>query len=236
LVILFPFGHSPHPPGCRTNSRERPSHQRACSLEIASITNANLTFTRGLVWLEDVHYNADKGGAPSERIHTFIWDNLVFDGPFTYRDFSYDALDVGQVNAAINTVDLGKFSLANQTSSWSVLNMPANPQAAAARVLFNFDTQFSAVPTVLNVIVNGHAHPTPWPYPDKLTNTWRTFAVTIPLTDLVPGTNVVQIGSNDSMITSNVNIVLVDVPGGVPVLPGSKNTYPAGGVSVGSAQ
>jgi hypothetical protein len=201
--------------------------------KIASITNANLTLTRGLVWLEDVHYNADKGGAPSERIHTFVWDNLAFDGPFTYRDFSYDALDVGQVNAATNTVDLGKFSLANQTSSWSVLNMPANPQAAAARVLFNFDNQFSAVPTVLNVTVNGHAHPTPWPYPDKLTNTWRTFAVTIPLTDLVPGTNVVQIGSNDSMITSNVNIVLVDVPGGVPVLPGSKNTYPAGGTSTG---
>ncbi len=29
------------------------------------------------------------------------------------------------------------------------------------------------------------------------------------------------------MITSNVNIVLVDVPGGVPVLPGSNNAYPA---------
>jgi hypothetical protein len=27
---------------------------------------------------------------------------------------------------------------------------------------------------------------------------------------------------------SNVNIVLVDVPGGVPVLPGSNNAYPAG--------
>jgi hypothetical protein len=204
--------------------------------KIASITNANLTFTRGLVWLEDVHYNADKGGAPSERMHTFVWDNLAFDGPFTYRDFSYDALDVGQVNAATNTVDLGKFSLANQTASWNVLNMPASPRGTAARVLFNFDTQFSAVPTVLNVTVNGHAHPTPWPYPDKLTNTWRTFAVTIPLTDLVPGTNVVQLGSDDSMITSNVNIVLVDVPGGVPVLPGSNNAYPATGVSVGSAQ
>ena len=30
--------------------------------KIASIVNANLTLTRGLVWLEDVHYNADKGG------------------------------------------------------------------------------------------------------------------------------------------------------------------------------
>jgi hypothetical protein len=197
--------------------------------KIASITNANLTLTRGLVWLEDVHYNADKGGAPSERIHTFIWDNVAFDGPFTYRDFSYDALDVNQIVAGYPyLVNLGQFSSANQTASWNVLNMPANPQASAVRVLFNFSNELNPVPTVLNVVVNGHAHPTPWPYPDTLTNTERTFAVTIPITDLVPGTNVVQLGSDQPMATSNVNIVLVDVPGGVPVLPGSNNAYPAG--------
>jgi hypothetical protein len=204
---------------------------------IASVTNANLTLTRGLIWLEDVHYNADKGesgpNVPSQRQHTFVWDNVAFDGPFTYRDFSYDALDVNQPNAATKTLDLGKFSLSNQTTSWNVPNMPANPQAAAVRVLFNFYTQFQAVPTVLNVIVNGHAHSVPWPYPDKLINTWRTFAVTVPITDLVAGTNVVQIGSDDATVVTNVNIVLVDVPGGVPVLPGSNNAYPAGGASPG---
>ena len=200
---------------------------------IAAITNANLSLTRGLIWLEDVHYNADKGesgpSVPSQRQHTFVWDNVAFDGPFTYRDFSYDSLDAIQHNAATSTVNLGKFSLANQTSSWNVLNMPAKPQASAVRVLFNFSNVLSPVPTVLNVTVNGHAHPTPWPYPDKLQNTWRTFAVTIPITDLVPGTNVVQLGSDQPMVTSNVNIVLVDVPGGVPVLPGSNNAYPASG-------
>ena len=198
---------------------------------IAVITNANLSLTRGLIWLEDVHYNADKGGSPSQKQHTFVWDNVAFDGPFTYRDFSYDALDANQLKAATSTVNLGKFSPPNQTASWNVLNIPANPQADAVRVLFNFNNEFSAVPTVLNVTVNGHAHSTPWPYPDKLTNTWRTFAVTIPITDLVPGTNVVQLGSDQPMVTSNVNIVLVDVPGGVPVLPGSNNAYPAAGAS-----
>jgi hypothetical protein len=194
--------------------------------KIASFTNANLTFTRGLVWLEDAHYNADKGGAPSEKMHTFIWDNVAFDGPFTYRDFSYDALDGTQLNVATNTINLGKFSPANQTASWNVLNIPSNPQGSAVRVLFNFSNEVNPVPTVLNVVVNGHAHPTPWPYPDTLTHTWRTFAVTIPITDLVPGTNVVQLGSDQPMVSSNVNIVLVEVPGGVPVLPGSNNTYP----------
>jgi len=192
---------------------------------IAVVTDANLSLTRGLIWLEDVHYNADKGDLPSQKEHTFVWDNVAFDGPFTYRDFSYDALDVNQVNAATQTVDLGKPSLPNQTASWNVLNMPANPKAASVRVLFNFYQQNPA--KTLNVIVNGHAHPTPWPFPDTQSFMWRTYAVTIPITDLVPGTNVVQLGSDQAMITTNVNIVLVDVPGGVPVLPGSNNAYPA---------
>jgi hypothetical protein len=204
--------------------------------KIASITNANLTFTRGLVWLEDVHYNADKetlsepAGTPSQRQHTFVWDNLAFDGPFPGRDFTFDALDAlrpysgdGFVAGAVN---LGQESNAFLAASWNVLDVPTNPQASAVRVLFNFTNEFSPVPTVLNIIVNGHAHPTPWPYPDMLQNTWRTFAVTIPITDLVPGTNVVQLGSDQPMITSNVDIQLAGVPGTVPVLPGSNNAYP----------
>jgi hypothetical protein len=191
---------------------------------IAVITNANLTLTRGLIWLEDVHYNADKGAPPSQKQHTFVWDNVAFDGPFTYRDFSYDALDVSRFNAATSTIDLGKFSLPNQTASWDVLNVPANPTPGAVRVLFNFFA-YNAFKT-LNLVVNGHAHAVAWPYPDTQGFTWKTFAVSIPVTDLVAGTNVVQLGSDQAMATSNVNIVLVNVPGGVPVLPGSNNAYP----------
>jgi hypothetical protein len=194
---------------------------------IAVITGVNLGITRGLMWIQDVHYNADKGDPtlPSQREHTFVWDNVAFDGPFTYRDFSYDALDplTPFVNGSVN---LGKKSDANQSSSWNVLNMPANPQPTAVRVLFNF--YHEGVPTALNVAVNGHAHSTAWPYPDRVGFTARTLAVTIPATDLVPGTNVVTIGADQAIVASNVNIVLVGVPGGVPVLPGSNNAYPAG--------
>jgi len=208
---------------------------------IAVIRNANLTLTRGLIWIEDVHYNADKAesgpNVPSQREHTFVWDNVAFDGPFTHRDFSYNALDAmspfTDITALAGSVNLGKKSDANQSSSWNVLNMPANPQPAAVRVLFNFYHQDA--PTVLNITVNGHAHPTPWPYPDRVGFTERTFAVTIPATDLVPGTNVVTIGADQAIVTSNINIVLVDVPGGVPVLPGSNNAYRAGGASPGSS-
>jgi FG-GAP-like repeat len=207
--------------------------------KIASITNANLTFTRGLVWLEDVHYNADKqtltlGTAPStsQSQHTFFWDNLAFDGPFPGRDFTYDALDAltpftGD-NFIAGSVNLGQFSDANQTTSWNVPNVPANPQASAVRVLFNF---YNAPSTnVVNVTVNGNTTiSTPWPYPDMVPYTGRTFAVTIPITDLVAGTNVVQIGTDQPTVTSNVNILLAGVPGAVPVLPGNSRSYPGGG-------
>ena len=194
---------------------------------ISKITNANLTFSRGLVWLEDVHYNADKGDTarPSQRQHTFSWANVAFDGPFPGRDFAFDAPDntTPGLNGAVN---LGKFSAANQAATWNIPALPANPQAAGARVLFNFNTQASN-PTKLNVTVNGNLHSVPWPYPDQRLYTWRTYAVTIPLTDLVAGTNVVTLGSDVAEISANVDIVLAGVTGGVPVLPGSDNAYPS---------
>jgi hypothetical protein len=181
---------------------------------IAVIRNANLTLSRGLIWLDDVHYNADKGSAPSQRMHTFIWDNVAFDGPFTYRDLSFDALDASVPVGVNGAVNLGKTSGAGQFATWSVLGMPAAPSAEAVRVLFNAFHQDA--PTVLNVTVNGHAHAVPWPYPERQGFTWRTLAVSIPITDLVPGTNAVTIGADQTITTSNVDIVLVNAGGHLP--------------------
>jgi hypothetical protein len=98
--------------------------------------------------LEDAHYNADKAtlsepaGTPSQSQHTFVWDILAFDGPFPGRDWTFDALDaltpVTNDGVVVGTANLGQFSNADQTASWSVLGVPANPQASAVRVLFNF--------------------------------------------------------------------------------------------------
>jgi hypothetical protein len=193
--------------------------------KIASFTNANLTLTSGLVWLEDVHYNADKGGAPSERQHTFVWDNLAFDGPFTHRDFGYNALDNNGVGPYPGSTSLGQVSAAGSSASWNVLGVPASPNPAAVLVLFNF--YHDTPPTTLTVTVNGNAHSVPWPYPDMIQSTWRTFAVTVPVTDVIAGTNIVAIGATDqAIVTSNVDIVLGNVPGGVPVLPGNSRSYP----------
>jgi hypothetical protein len=203
--------------------------------KIATIANANLNLTRGLVWLLDVHYNAKKSNCPSDHYpecqdqHTFTWDNLAFDGPFTYRDFSFDALDNNLVNRD-GTVQLGKSAGPNQFTHWQVLNMPANPQAASVRVLFNWSTFPGPMPSAFQVRVNGNLHSIANPYPaNDLPNgvgAWRTLPVSIPITDLVAGTNEVEIGTDLRTAISNVNIVLVNVPGGVPVLPGTNNAYP----------
>ncbi len=184
---------------------------------IAVIKNANLTLTRGLIWLEDAHYNADKGGAPSQRMHTFVWDNVAFDGPFTYRDLSFDAPDAAVPIGSNGVINLGKTSGAGQSSTWNVPGLPAGPSAAAVRVLFNFFHQDP--PNALSVSVNGHPHVAPWPYPERQGFTWRTLAVTIPISDLIAGTNTVTIGADQTITTTNVNIVLVDARLSVPTAP-----------------
>jgi hypothetical protein len=141
-------------------------------------------------------------------VHTFAWDNVGFDGPFTFHDLSFDAPDNDKVNA-LGTINLGRFSGPNQSAVWSVPGMPASPTAAAVRVLFNFFDYTN--PATIAVTVNGHAHSLAYPYPDNLTFTWRTIDLQIPLEDLVAGTNVVTIGSAQAMLTSNVNIVLANV-------------------------
>src|SRR5207244_6108016 len=63
-------------------------------VKLATVVKASLGFTRGLVWLEDVHYNANKdigGNQKLQGLHTFTWDNVGFDGPLLARDLGFDA-------------------------------------------------------------------------------------------------------------------------------------------------
>ncbi len=214
---------------------------------LATISNANLSLTRGLLWLEDVHYNAAKACCNENgphRQHTFTWDNVGFDGPFTYTDLAFDAPDNTKVNSD-GTIDLARFSAPNQTATWAIPGMPAEPVAAAVRVLFNWFVYTN--PPSLTVIVNGHVHTVPYPYPDQLTFTWRTLDVLVPITELVAGTNTVAIGSPQSMDTSNVGIVLSNVstssstpvptldpsahPATATLVPVTPTTAPSGGTT-----
>ena len=127
---------------------------------IARVTNPNLSLTRGLIWLEDAHYNADKGELPSQREHTFAWDNGAFDGPKTYRDWSFDAPD-RLTPAGATAVNLGDLSGPGQSTSWTIPNVQTSAAATGARALFNF-YHYDA-PSTITATVNGHPHVVAWP-------------------------------------------------------------------------
>jgi hypothetical protein len=191
---------------------------------IADVTGANLSFTKGVIWIDDVHYNADKGpmDRPSQRNHTFTWDNIAFDGPLLARHLSFDVLDsMVTLNQGTGGVYLGWDSTPMQPVNVTTLPMTADNIKAASGALLMFNWWALRAPLTVEYSVNGHSHTQAWPYPDNQANTPRTLAIPISLSELVAGPNAVTLGvTNDYAEWSNINIALLDAAGIVaPVLP-----------------
>jgi len=190
--------------------------------KIAVITNMSLTLTRGLVWLEDVHYNGDKDG-PDQGTHTFTWDNLAFDGPILPRDLAFDVLD------RLSLVGPGYPGLLNL--GWPL--SPGGPpltlmvsgvynidKAAAAILTFNYSTDN---PITLSYRVNtGVWHDQPWPFGACFSQGGfvscgsKTISVPVPLSEVQPGTNTIQFKTADTtnnLGISNVDLILVGAGG-----------------------
>src|SRR5262249_22725404 len=105
---------------------------------IADVVNTNLSFTKGVIWIDDVHYNADKGpmDRPSQRNHTFAWDNIAFDGPLLARDLSFDVLDsMVPLNEGTGGVLLGWDSTPMKPVALTTLPMTAANISAASGAL-----------------------------------------------------------------------------------------------------
>ncbi len=185
-------------------------------VHIATIANANLSFTRGLVWIEDAHYNGNKFN--TQGTHTFTWDNVGFDGPVLPRDLTFDAPDCkcGTATLQNGTTGTNLAYFVGPNASVSVNTLPVTSAnitvAAGAAVLFNFwDT---LEPFTINLAVNGHSISTPWPYPDTQTGA-RTLAVDVPLADLISGVNTVTfMTGNYGLNVFNVDLLLKGAGGG----------------------
>jgi hypothetical protein len=171
--------------------------------------NVNVPLTRGLIWVEDVHYNACKSFG-SQCDHTFVWDNVGFDGPILPRDW---ATDVNDRLAPLSggSVDLGWSVGAGGTTP--VLSLPTIgadkiAQASGALLTLNFGPQGT---TTLTYRLNGGAwHTQAWPYADNGSNwSWRTLAVPVPLTDVKAGPNTVEIQSSAMAAIANVDLILI---------------------------
>jgi hypothetical protein len=172
---------------------------------LASIP-VNLSFTRGLIWLQDVHYNGNKFG--TQREHTFSWDNVGFDGPLLPRDLAFDVSDaLAPVSGHAGQVNLGWLAPVGAGPQLSVPNVSGLDTASAALLTFNF---FQNDPIgSLSYVVNGHAHSVPNPFPDAALGTWRTLGVPVPLSDVVSGTNTVSISADHTVAVANVDLIMV---------------------------
>lgn len=171
---------------------------------MATAANANLTMTRGVVWIEDVHYNACKYDAQCD--HTFAWDNVGFDGPTPYRDLSFDVPDASTVSGG----NLGWLATSTPLALHTLPVFQLQPPTSAI-VTFNAITgTYPLTGEVPQVRVNGG----PWHSAIGPTGDdgWRTFAITIPLTEINVGnvSNTVEFKTGGSQqVVSNVNLILI---------------------------
>jgi hypothetical protein len=208
---------------------------------LATIANANLSFTRGLVWIEDAHYNADKFGCHCQAQHTFTWDNVGFDGPVLARDLAWDANDAmkpmgnGQVN-------LGWLSMGQSSAPQvQIPNVAGMGSATAALLTFNFYYQDAPQPQSLTYTLNGHTHTASMPYPDTTGNQTRTLSSVVPLSEVLSGTNTVSIWATQPLVIANIDLIMVGAapagsPGNSTPVPTPTTTTPPATTPVCSSQ
>ena len=182
--------------------------------QLAVADNLALTLTKGLVWINDIHYNARKAIEPCEcgtqYNHTFIWDNVGFDGPKTYRDLGFDVPDAntpgGRPFAGDPTRRIG-YLVGTGPITLTVTGIHHDQTPTNALLVLNTYSFTTTIPSIS--INNGPFIDTPWPY-NTQTYTWRGLAIPIPLDQIHDGTNTITLKSTDnSTVVANLSIILV---------------------------
>lgn len=187
---------------------------------LATISNVNLPLTRGVIWINDAHYNGNKFG--NQGTHTFFWDNVGFDGPVLNQDRTVDVLD--NVASGGGSQNLGW--LVDTNSSRNLTTMPVDSgwlaNATGALVTFNFWSE--RTPGTFHIAVNGHRYDQPSPLP---TTGYVTQSLAIPVNkaDVVAGNNTLTFSTDSSyrMIVMNVDIILLG-GGGATSAPATGST------------
>lgn len=178
----------------------------------------NLGFTRGLIWAEDAHYNGNKNIQPElQAMHTFVWDNIGFDGPVLNRDLTFDVPDALTLATDTRQKNLGFFNQGTPNSV-TVSTLPVNNIAGAAAGVLTLNL-FCSQPDNVTYSLNGNTpHTFNWPFPDTGGNCPRTLGIPISLSELVTGANSITIQDSDptGIFVSNIDIILAGAggPGG----------------------
>lgn len=184
------------------------------ALRLIASANTTMPLTRGVIWQEDVHYNACKFN--SQCNHAFAWDNVAFDGPAPYRDLTFDVPDHAGSS-------IGYYMPATVTAQG--VHWDQTP----SRQLIGFTWFPRDHQTVPDVRVNGGAwHTTVWPF-DSEVYVWRTIGVPVDLSELRVGANTIEF-RGESTPVSNINVILLaatPVPGGPPPTTTTSTTAPS---------
>jgi hypothetical protein len=171
-----------------------------------------MPLTRGLAWMEDVHYNASKAPG-TQGTHTFAWDNFGFDGPVLSRDLGFDVPDAHQNFTGSSSLGWDAGSGGNSLNV-QIQNVRNVSSASAALLEF---TWWPRTQASISVALNGHpAHNVPWPYGNALTYKSMTLAVPIPLNEIVTGTNSLSITTSDlapGASLANIDLILAGAGG-----------------------
>ena len=192
-------------------------------VHIASITGFTLGFTRGVVWLEDAHYNGDKFNCPPtcQRNHSFHWDNFGFDGPILPRDLGFDvpANHVPDIfpGSGARAFDNAYVVPPNTKIHLTIPDVSGVANASGALLVFNFYSQ-SVIP--LDLALNGHNLSEAWPFPDHTTFSPRTIAIPVKkknLSDIVKGNNTLTFWAGNYLFqVANIDLILLGAGGGCP--------------------
>lgn len=209
-------------------------------VQLATIA-VSMPLSRGLIWIEDQHYNASKDSNPRDQ--EFVWDNVGFDGPFLPRDLTYDVLDGAWAwDSEITILGWRQATGSGANSTTAQTNGPlplvpnvVNPGAASGALLtFNYSTQGVADTFIYSL--NGKSpHTCQGSVDPEQQTAMRNIACTVPLSDVVAGQNTVMLDAGDyNTSIANIDLVLQGaggtVPcqcnGGTPVPPSTATTSP----------
>lgn len=186
------------------------------TLKLVADASFAVPLTRGLVWLEDIHYNADKFN--SQQTNTFSWDNVAFDGPVLPRDLGFDIADntasAGRAENGLPLTGLGYTVPGSGSLTLTVPNVTGTAGAAGALLEL---TYWPEAAQTLTYSVNGDVPlQFAWPFPGGPTFVSQTVAMPVPLADVHDGANTVTLSTSDhadGVAVANFDLILAGAGG-----------------------
>jgi len=145
-----------------------------------------------------------------QAMHTFTWDNVGFDGPLLPRDLAFDAYDsLTRVPGYPALINLGWVASPSSPAIITIRKVSGASRATGGLLTLNYVNE-DVSPVTLSYSLNGHAtHTYGWPFADTMTNSARTVAIPVALSEVRAGTNRLKMWSKqDSLILSNVDLIM----------------------------